>query len=248
MWRIALAAVLTACLAAFALNAPRVHAQFNGCQAGFCNPAVASGGGGSISFSGTQAVAKTGCGGGFTCTDTITIGAGLVVMGAQASGTFSAMSVCGTSLSRVATNGNATSSTEMWAGVISGCSGGNISVTTTSGFGNFAYAVGLITGYTSATNDFSCTANYPGSQGSPYACNSGTTPLTINASGLAVGIGVASSEFGSGVTACSPTSCDKNSGATGGYASAIWHWTSNSTPQYSASNNDIAGLVAASWH
>lgn len=44
MWRIALAAVLTACLAAFALNAPRVHAQFNGCQAGFCNPKVASSG------------------------------------------------------------------------------------------------------------------------------------------------------------------------------------------------------------
>jgi hypothetical protein len=36
MWRIALAAWLTAVLSLFALNAPR--AQFNGCQAGFCSP------------------------------------------------------------------------------------------------------------------------------------------------------------------------------------------------------------------
>jgi hypothetical protein len=40
MWRIALAAWLTAALSLFALNAPR--AQFNGCMAGFCSPAVST--------------------------------------------------------------------------------------------------------------------------------------------------------------------------------------------------------------
>jgi hypothetical protein len=42
MWRISLAAFLTAALSLFALNA--AHAQFNGCSAGFCSPPAASGG------------------------------------------------------------------------------------------------------------------------------------------------------------------------------------------------------------
>ena len=36
MWRLCIAAFLTAAISLFALNAP--HAQFNGCPAGFCNP------------------------------------------------------------------------------------------------------------------------------------------------------------------------------------------------------------------
>jgi hypothetical protein len=40
LFRLALAAVLTAAISAFALNAPR--AQFNGCPAGFCSPQAAS--------------------------------------------------------------------------------------------------------------------------------------------------------------------------------------------------------------
>jgi hypothetical protein len=40
MWRIALAAWMTAALSLFALSAP--HAQFNGCMAGFCSPSVAA--------------------------------------------------------------------------------------------------------------------------------------------------------------------------------------------------------------
>jgi hypothetical protein len=47
MWRILAALGLTAALAAFALNVPSpVHAEFNGCTAGFCSAPVASGGGG----------------------------------------------------------------------------------------------------------------------------------------------------------------------------------------------------------
>jgi hypothetical protein len=40
IWRLALAAILTAALSLFALSTP--HAQFNGCPAGFCNPPSAS--------------------------------------------------------------------------------------------------------------------------------------------------------------------------------------------------------------
>jgi hypothetical protein len=56
MWRVALAAFLTLCLAALGLNAPS-RAQFNGCQAGFCAPRAAGGGGyigpGDLTLTGT---------------------------------------------------------------------------------------------------------------------------------------------------------------------------------------------------
>jgi hypothetical protein len=83
-----------------------------------------------------------------------------------------------------------------------------------------------------------------------YPCNTGNVPLTINSGGIAVGIGVAGSDLGSGVTACSPGSCDvKVTPASGGFASGIWHWTtSGQTPNFTASNNDNAGMLAASWH
>lgn len=42
LWRVALAAFLTLCIATFAINAPR--AQFNGCPTGFCTVYPASGG------------------------------------------------------------------------------------------------------------------------------------------------------------------------------------------------------------
>src|ERR1700675_469561 len=41
IWRVALAAFLTATLSLFAFNAP--HAQFNGCPAGFCSPPAIGG-------------------------------------------------------------------------------------------------------------------------------------------------------------------------------------------------------------
>jgi hypothetical protein len=212
----------------------------------------ANGGGGSPSFTAVNAAAKTGCGGGFTCSDTVIVGAGFAVVAFQASGTTTAVTLCGVSLFEVVNTG-ATNDTGMWTGTVPGCSSANdLSVTTNSGFGNMAYAVGLITGlsgsYSSGTpSDHNCVGNYPGTQSAPYPC---TSSLTVNASGIAVGIGLAGSDFGSGVTACSPGSCDiKVTPASGGYASGIWHWTtSGQTPNFTASNNVNAGMLAASWH
>jgi hypothetical protein len=228
------------------------RAQFNGCPPGFCNPPVVTSGGSAPTFSAVTAVSKSGCGGGFTCTDTVIIGAGFAVVGFQASGTGSAVSLCGTPLFQVVNTGNATDS-EMSAGTTTGCGTANdISFTTNSGFGNMTYAVGLITGLSGSYSsgipaDHTCAGNYPGTQGAPYPCSSS---LTVNASGIAVGIGVAGNDFGSGVTACSPGSCDITvSPATGGFASGIWHWTSTGqTPSFTANNNDTAGMLAASWH
>jgi len=208
--------------------------------------------GGSPTFTAVNAASKSGCGGGFTCSDTVIIGTGFAVVGFQASDTTPAVTLCGVSLFEVVNTG-ATNDTGMWAGTVPGCSSANdLSVTTNGGFGNIAYAVGLITklsgSYSSGTPaDHTCVGNYPGTQGAPYPC---TSSLTVNASGIAVGIGVAGSDFGSGVTACSPGSCDiKVTPASGGFASGIWHWTTpGQTPNFTASNNDNAGMPAASWH
>jgi hypothetical protein len=74
MWRIALAAVLTLCLAVIG-SQPR--AQFNGCSAGFCSNAAASGGGtGPVTFDAKSTV-DTNADGVTTITHSnLTVGAG----------------------------------------------------------------------------------------------------------------------------------------------------------------------------
>lgn len=51
IWRFGIAVVLAAALSLFALNAP--HAQFNGCQAGFCSPPARGSTCSPFSYSGT---------------------------------------------------------------------------------------------------------------------------------------------------------------------------------------------------
>jgi hypothetical protein len=127
----------------------RVHAQFSSCGdnmsllgiGGGFSSTCPHGGGGSPSFTAVNAAAKSGCGGGFTCSDTTIIGAGFAVVGFQAAGTTTAATLF------EVVNTGATNDPGMWAGTVPGCSSANdISVTTNGGFGNMAYAVGLITG------------------------------------------------------------------------------------------------------
>jgi hypothetical protein len=82
IWRIALAAFLTLCLAALGQQS---RAQFNGCSAGFCGGVATGGGGGSVAFdakgtSDTYAASATG----FAAYNKLTVGSGanraLIVM------------------------------------------------------------------------------------------------------------------------------------------------------------------------
>ena len=133
---------------------------------------------------------------GASCSVTLSVNSGLLIVGiggqsGASSGDVSAVSVCSTSLTQGATNGliiAGSNFAEIWYGVIA-CSGSQtLSMTWTGGTPNMYEvdaAAGTLTGYISSTPTSSC-INSIGSAGTTLACSSA---VTVPSSGIAIGVG-----------------------------------------------------------
>jgi hypothetical protein len=152
MWRILAALGLTVALALFALDVPTspVHAQFNGCTAGFCNPPVASGGGGGVCSQATSFLARTS---GLSGTETTAYTN--LICGMVTDGTFSLLDT----LYALATNTTTTASLNLISSSFSLTTSGTCTFTADQGYTGDASSCVLATGYTPSSSGGLMTQN-----------------------------------------------------------------------------------------
>ena len=205
----------------------------------------------SPTWTNTTAAISSSCGFVTTCTITgVAVTTGYVVAGVMGSNSdlvsanFTAMSVCGTSLTLIdATPGAAnTWTTSLFGGTVTG---GSCSVVVTSSgaysISIIGIALGTLSNLNSTTPGTYCDGQYPAVQTSPYPCTSG---ITVSSGGFGIAV------FGGNAPSSAPTSSnltvDSTSDAAAGSV-GIGHTTSSITPQFSAPNYYQEGIIAAPW-
>ena len=223
------------------------HAQLSLTGAG--RGAPSSGGG--LTWTSTDAE-YTICGySGTTCTVSLSINPGLLIVAAGGqglnSGDMTGMSICSTSLTQGATTGLISTSlqaAELWYGVVT-CSGSQTLTATAAGANWYELdaAVGTLTGYTSTTPTSTC-INSSGSSGTSLACSSA---LTVPSSGIAIGVGYQRS---------SPISWTNMPGGNNSLVSSDGTALTNGsnttagslTPNLTVQQFSTTGIAANTWH
>jgi hypothetical protein len=244
--RITAAAFLTLCLAALGLQQPR--AQFNGCMAGFCAPAVV-GGGANPTWTGTAAAVNQSCGFVTPCTIAggmnVTTGFVVAIVGGNSGSNTSitAVNICGTSLSLVKDSGSGAATTQvgLYAATVTGGVGCTVSITFSTTIDKIGVALGTLNNLNSTTPGTTCGAFYAASQNSPYLCTGG---LTVLASGFGIaGIWT----FSNAAVGSGNMTVDATASGAANISVGIGHATTSNTPSMTGLNFTTAGVVGASW-
>lgn len=240
-------------LLAVLLLCSSVNAQVPMTGAGLAKPAT--GGGGSPTLTGLTTGANEACGFVTTCPIAgLTVPSGFIVMGVggrQIGGTvdWSAVDLCGTSLTKVIGNGDVSGyPTDLWAGTVTGgtCTA---NVTGPAGTVFTVYVgLGLFSNLTSTTATSTCIAdNGTTLINGPYTCSSA---LTVPSSGFGIAFGY--SDFsGTGCTFAWTAGVTLDSAFNGAQGCAgIGHTAAagSATPAFTSGTFLPSGVAGATYH
>lgn len=224
--------------------------------AGWLPLAAPASGGGSPTFTGATSGANESCGFVTTCSVTgLTVPSGFIVMGVggrQVGGTvdWSAVKLCGTSLTPVVGNGNVSGfPVDLWAGTVTGgtCTA-DVTGPTGSVFTVYV-GLGLFSNLTSTTATSTCIVdNGTTLVSGPYTC---TSALTVPSSGFGIAFGYSDQSGGPGCTFAWTAGVTLDSGVNGTQGCAgIGHTATagSATPAFTSTTFLPSGVAGATYH